>query len=42
VDLTTLSIAIAAWTIASRFRRVPEPVLILLAGILGVLLKGLG
>jgi chromate transporter len=42
VDLTTLSIALAALAVASRFRKVPEPLLILLAGIVGVLLKGLG
>jgi chromate transporter len=38
VDLTTLSIAITALALASRFRKVPEPLLILLAGIVGVLL----
>jgi len=38
VDLATLSIAITALALASRFRKVPEPLLILLAGIVGVLL----
>ncbi len=42
VDVATLSIAIAALAVASRFRKVPEPLLILLAGVVGVLLKGLG
>ena len=42
VDVATLSIAIAALVVASRFRKVPEPLLILLAGVVGVLLKGLG
>jgi chromate transporter len=42
VDLRTLSIATAAWVVASRFRRVPEPLLIVLAGIIGILLRGLG
>ena len=38
VDVATLAIAIAALAVASRFRKVPEPLLILLAGIVGVLL----
>jgi chromate transporter len=42
VDVTTLSITIVALAVASRFRKVPEPLLILLAGIVGVLLRGLG
>jgi chromate transporter len=41
-DGSTLAIALAALAIASRFRKAPEPVLILVAGIVGVLLKGLG
>jgi chromate transporter len=40
-DLVALSIAIVALAIASRFKRVPEPLLILLAGIVGVVLKRL-
>jgi chromate transporter len=42
VDTTTLLIAITALAVASRFRKVPEPLLILLAGFVGVLLRGLG
>jgi chromate transporter len=42
VDLATLSIALTVLAVAFRFRRVPEPLLILLAGIVGVLLMGLG
>jgi chromate transporter len=38
VDLTALSIAIATLAVASGFKRVPEPVLIVVAGLAGVLL----
>jgi chromate transporter len=41
-DASTLAIALAVLAIAWRLRKVPEPSLILLAGIVGVLLKGLG
>jgi chromate transporter len=41
-DIPTLAIAIAVLAIASRSRRIPEPALILTAGALGLLLKGLG
>jgi len=39
-DVTTLAIAMAALAVAFRFRRLPEPLLILVAGILGVMLVG--
>jgi chromate transporter len=39
VDLPTLATAAATLVLASRFRRVPEPVWILVAGVLGVVLK---
>jgi chromate transporter len=42
VDLGTLAIALAALAVAWRFRKVPEPLTILVAGIVGVLLKGVG
>jgi chromate transporter len=42
VDLTTLAIAAAALAVSWRFRRVPEPLLILVAGVVGVVLKRLG
>jgi chromate transporter len=42
VDIPTLAIAAAALGVATRFRRVPEPLLILLAGAVGVLLKRMG
>ena len=42
VDVPTLAIAVGALCVASRFRRVPEPLLILVAGVVGVLLKKLG
>jgi chromate transporter len=41
VDLATLAVALSVLGVASRFRRVPEPLLILLAGLVGVLLRGL-
>src|SRR5262249_24340656 len=39
VDLATLATAAATLALATRFRKVPEPVWILLAGVLGVVLK---
>jgi chromate transporter len=39
-DATTVTIALLALAVAWRFRKVPEPLLILLAGIAGVVLKG--
>jgi chromate transporter len=41
VDLATASIALGVLGAATRFRNLPEPLLILAAGIAGVLLKGL-
>ena len=41
VDLGSLAIAAAALFVASRARGVPEPLMILAAGVLGVLLKWL-
>jgi chromate transporter len=38
-DVTTLAIAIAALAVSGRFRKLPEPVLILTAGVLGVFLR---
>jgi chromate transporter len=38
-DGSTVAIALVTLAIAVRFKRVPEPVLILLAGIVGVLIK---
>jgi len=40
VDLTAAAIAIAAFLVLTRIKRIPEPALIAVAGILGVLLKG--
>ena len=42
VDGTTLTIAIVALTLAWRVRKLPEPVLILAAGVAGILLRMLG
>jgi chromate transporter len=36
VDFTTVAIALAALAVLVRFRRVPEPVIIVVAGALGV------
>ena len=41
-DASTLAIALAVLAVASRFRKVPEPILILIAGLIGVLMKGVG
>ena len=41
VDLTALAVALSVLGVTSRLRKVPEPLLILLAGLVGVLLKGL-
>src|SRR6185503_5189705 len=41
VDVPTVAIAAATLGVAWRFRRVPEPLLILAAGVVGVLLKRL-
>jgi chromate transporter len=42
VDVATLVIAVAALVVASRYRKVPEPLLIAVAGLAGVFLKALG
>jgi chromate transporter len=42
VDAGTLAIAAVALLVAWQFRRVPEPLMIAAAGIVGVLLKGIG
>jgi chromate transporter len=42
VDAGTLAIAAVALLVAWRFRKVPEPLMIVAAGIVGVLLKGIG
>jgi chromate transporter len=42
VDLTTLAIAGIALVVAGRFRKVPEPVLIGAAGVVGIVIKMLG
>ena len=39
VDLTALAIAVAAFLVLTRIKRIPEPALIAAAGILGVFLK---
>ena len=39
VDFTTLAIAVSALAVGFRFRKLPEPLLIVLAGLVGVLLR---
>ncbi|HEY4183568.1 MAG TPA: chromate transporter [Polyangia bacterium] len=39
VDVTTLVIAVATWFIFSRFKKLPEPLVILAAGVAGFVLK---
>jgi chromate transporter len=40
VDVTTVAIALGALLVLTRFRRVPEPLLIAAAGVLGILAAG--
>lgn len=42
VDLPTVAIALAALGLAWRLRKIPEPVIILAAGLAGVLIRSLG
>jgi chromate transporter len=42
VDVSTLAIAVLALAAGWRFKKVPEPLLILIAGIIGIALRGLG
>ena len=39
IDAAAVAIALLAWGVAVRYRRVPEPLLIVLAGLVGVVLK---
>jgi chromate transporter len=40
IDVTTVVIALATWTVFTRFRKLPEPVVILAAGVAGLILAG--
>jgi chromate transporter len=40
IDLPTMLIAIVTFAILSRTKKIPEPVLVVAAGIVGVLLRG--
>ncbi len=42
VDPVTALIAVAGFIGLTRFKRIPEPLWIMLAGLLGVLFRGLG
>jgi chromate transporter len=39
IDLTTVGIALATWLIFSRFKKIPEPLVILAAGLAGLVLR---
>jgi chromate transporter len=39
IDLTTVGIALVTWLIFSRFKKIPEPLVILAAGLAGLVLK---
>ena len=41
IDLTTVIIAVATWLVFTRFKKVPEPVVILAAGAVGLVLRGI-
>ena len=38
VDVTTVAIAVAAWLVFTRFKKVPEPLVIVVAGVAGLVL----
>jgi hypothetical protein len=38
-DLTTVAIAVATWLIFTRFKKLPEPLVILAAGVAGLVLQ---
>jgi chromate transport protein ChrA len=38
-DVTTVAIAAATWLVFTRFKKLPEPAVILLAGLAGLILK---
>jgi len=40
IDLTTVGIAVATWLVFTRFKKIPEPLVILTAGIAGLVLRG--
>ena len=40
IDPTTVAIALATWLLVSRFKKLTEPVVIVAAGLVGVLLRG--
>jgi chromate transporter len=39
IDLTTVGIAVATWLVFTRFKKIPEPLVILTAGIAGLVLR---
>ena len=40
IDVTTVIIAVATWLVFTRFKKIPEPLVILAAGIVGMVLRG--
>ena len=41
VDFTTVALALATWLLVSRFKKLTEPLVIVAAGLVGVLLRGI-
>ena len=39
IDVTTVAIAVATWLVFMRFKKIPEPVVIVAAGVLGLVLR---
>ena len=39
IDLTTVALAVATWLVVTRFKKLPEPLVIVAAGLLGLLLR---
>jgi len=40
IDVTTVVIALATWAVFTRFKKLPEPIVILAAGLAGLILAG--
>ena len=40
IDVTTVVIALATWAVFTRFKKLPEPIAILAAGLAGLILAG--
>ena len=40
IDVTTVAIALVTWFVFNRFKKLPEPLVILAAGVAGLFLRG--